>query len=277
VGGTIGSPNDAASYLMLLLPLALGAIVAGWSRGSRLLASAALILGVMALITTQSRGGMILTTIGLGTLLAAAVLRGRIPLFVPAVACLAVLVAAFALYDVILTRFTKDDRGSAYARITLSQVAFRVIADDPVLGCGANNMAVAMKPYAQAPDFRGTWGYVTHDRHLQVWAETGLVGLAAWVTFLGSALLQGWRCWRIGDRFLAPLALGTTMGILGVVLYMFVEVFCGRSQMQTLWIFAALAGTMYHLTADQLGLSRRMSLPVHAMSRVQRTVGAANV
>ncbi|MCE9553929.1 MAG: hypothetical protein K8T91_11215, partial [Planctomycetes bacterium] len=59
VGGTVGAPNEAGSYLALLLPVALGVILAGWSRRSRLLGIACIALGTAALITTQSRGGWI--------------------------------------------------------------------------------------------------------------------------------------------------------------------------------------------------------------------------
>lgn len=274
VGGTIGSPNDAASYLMLLLPLALSVILGGWGRWSRLLAGVAFILGFIALITTQSRGGLVFTVLGLGIVMAAALVRGRISVLIPVAVGLAGVIVAFAFQDVIFARFTKDDNGSAYARVTLMQVAMRVVEDSPILGSGANNMAVVMKPYAHSSDFRGTWGYVTHNRYLQVWAETGIVGLAAWLAFLGTALWRGWQCWRADDRILSPLALGAVMGIVGVVMYMCVEVFCGRSQMYMLWILAALTAAMYRMTVYQSGTSPATLSSLHSMSRAQHETGA---
>jgi len=249
VGGTIGSPNEAASYLTLMLPVALGVILANWSRRSRVLAIAGFALGVAALITTQSRGGWIGFVAAVSLFLAAALVRRRISIAIPAAVCTMAAVAAFAFQGVIVARLTAYDRGAAYSRVTLMEVAMQVIEEAPILGSGANNFVVAMQPYSQSSDHRGAFMYVVHNRHLQVWAETGLVGLAAWLVFLFTSLARGWRAWRADDPFLAPLALATVAGIAGETLHMTVEVFGGRSQMQMLWVLAALAAVFYRNSA----------------------------
>lgn len=247
VGGTIGSPNEAASYLTLLLPLALGVILGGWGRRWKLLASAAFMLGVMALITTQSRGGWVGFALALSLFGGAAVIRRRVSIAIPLAIGVAAVLVAIVFQDVIVTRLTRHDRGAAYSRIALMQVAMEVIEDAPILGAGANNFAVAMLPYSQSSEHRGAFMFVVHNRHLQVWAETGIVGLMTWLAFLLTALARGWRVWRGNDYFLAPLALGMVAGIAGEMLHMTVEVFGGRSQMQMLWVLAALTAVLYQI------------------------------
>jgi len=250
VGGTVGSPNAAASYLIMLLPLTLGVLLTGWSRAIRMLAVLGFVLGAAALVTTLSRGGWVGCAAGIGLFGVAALWRRRISILVPVAAGLALLVVVVAFQQVILKRLTAYDQGSAYSRVTMMQVAMRVVEEAPILGSGANNMAVAMRPHAQSSDFRGTFMYIVHNRYLQILAETGIVGLAAWIIFLLTACGRGWRSWRANDRELAPLALGVVAGMAGEMLHMTVEVFGGRSQLEMLWILVALATILYRLSVS---------------------------
>jgi O-antigen ligase len=93
------------------------------------------------------------------------------------------------------------------------------------------------------PDFSaygGEWLYTVHNKYLLVWAQTGLGGLITFIAVLIVALINGWRAWRLQDRFLSPLALGLGAGLVGHMVHMWVDVFAARPQIQTLWICSAL-------------------------------------
>jgi O-antigen ligase len=127
-------------------------------------------------------------------------------------------------------------------------LAFRIFADHPVLGVGANNFSVAMGPYL-TPEFRHGFLYAVHDKYLLVLCETGIGGLAAFLAFLFAALRRGWQCWNFSDSFLSPLALGFTVGIAGHMVHMNVDIFRGRPMQQMIWLVAALLVAIQRIEA----------------------------
>ena len=73
--------------------------------------------------------------------------RARVSRVVPRVGGFAVVIALL-FHGSIAERLTDDDAGSAHARIPLMETAFRIIADNPVLGVGANNYTAVLPDYA---------------------------------------------------------------------------------------------------------------------------------
>ena len=149
-----------------------------------------------------------------------------------------------------LDRLTDDDRGSARARVPLMMMALDIIADRPVLGVGANNYTEALKP--RKPGFGNEWLFTVHNQYLLVWAETGAVGLAAYLWFLLVTLYRGWQRWKHTDPQLSPLALGFTAALMGQMLHMQVDIFSTRPLVQLLFVVAALIGVMSRMDAPAL-------------------------
>lgn len=237
--GTLGSPNVAGGYLSLLLAPAIGLLLAPLGRWYQRLAMVAFGLGGVALILTQSRGGWIAFALSITILCVLAWHRGWLPLAVPSVFAVVVVLLSLFFHDLIAARLFGNDAGAAYSRIPLMKLAIRMIKDNPLLGVGANNFAVMIEQYA-TPEFAGQWLYTVHNRYLIIWAETGIGGLLAFVSFLVVTIRQGWQCWKLEDRLLAPLALGFTAAIIGHMAHMYVDVFNGRLPGQLLWLIAAL-------------------------------------
>src|SRR5690606_20498540 len=77
-------------------------------------------------------------------------------------------------------------------------------------------------------------------KYLLVTAESGVVGLAAFLFFLFSAARNGWLVWAGGDRLLAPLGLGLMAGLVGLALHMNVDIFNNRQHVQLLAVVAGL-------------------------------------
>jgi O-antigen ligase len=171
--------------------------------------------------------------------------------------------------DAIFNRLAAGENG----RGPLVDLAWHMIRDHPMLGVGINNFAALIRDYA-SPSGHGPWLYVVHNKYLGVWAETGIVGLIAFLWFLGETIGRGWwgmrasaqveqasspgrnkpsgtriagvskanreRGRRLNNRFFSPLILGFTAGIMGQTIHMFVDKFVGRSPTQLLWLAAAL-------------------------------------
>src|SRR5207245_8310594 len=64
----IGAPNSAASYLGMLMAMAVGVLLAKVGRMDKYLAAAALAMGTIPLIFTLSRGGWLGFLVSLATI-----------------------------------------------------------------------------------------------------------------------------------------------------------------------------------------------------------------
>jgi putative inorganic carbon (HCO3(-)) transporter len=247
IGGTIGVPNVAGAYLSILLACAAAVLFTSLGRMYRWLAMGVLGFGSIALISTFSRGAWIALTIAVSAICFSVWLRRGLSLKGP-IALLAVGALLYIpFHGLISERLFGDDKGSAEVRIPLMQLAYRMIADNPVLGVGANNFAVAMDRYL-TPEFRHGWRFAVHNKYLLVLAETGIGGLLAYLAFLLGTLRTGWRCWKVQDSLLSPLALGFVAGIAGHMVHLTVDLFHVRPVQQLLWLVAGLLTAMYRIS-----------------------------
>ena len=239
VGGTVGSPNDAAAYLCLMLSAAIGILwspLRGWVRR---LALAALPVGLIALVVTGSRGGWIAFGIACLLMGAWATREGLIPVRSALVVTVAIGLLLIPFWGTITHRLSGNDNGSAHSRIAMVSLAEKMISAHPITGLGINNVGINIPQYA-GPQFDGQWLYTIHDKYLLVWAEAGIGALIAFLCFLGLTLHRGWRCARSRDRTLAPLAVAITAGVAGQLFHMGVDIFQSKPEVEGLWLIAAL-------------------------------------
>jgi O-Antigen ligase len=248
IGGTVGSPNEACAYLSLLLTLAVSFLFANLGRLQKALAAGVLGLGSIALILTFSRGGWLALLVGVAILCFSIWRRGGPSLRAPIGIAVTLMLFYLPFHEDISTRLFGDDNGSAESRIPLTNLAFRIIADNPVLGTGANNFSIVMDRYL-TPEFRHGFLYVVHNKYLLIWAETGIGSLLAYLAFLFGALRKGWECWKRSDPLLSILALGITGAIVGHMVHMNVEPFRVGAVQELLWLMAALLSAMCRILA----------------------------
>jgi O-antigen ligase len=246
VGGTIGSPNFAAAYFSISLACAASILFANLGRGLKWLAIAVLGFGGIALIFTFSRGGWVAAALAVSLICLVGYRQRGFSLKVPIALILILGLLCLPFQNVISARLLQDDKGSAQSRIPLMKLALRIVEDNPLLGVGANNFTVVMDRYLTS-DFREGWLFAVHNKYLLVLAETGIVGLLAFLAFLLDALRKGWQCWVCRDPLLSPLALGFTAAIAAHMLHMTVDVFRGRPTQQLLWLIAGLLAAMLRI------------------------------
>jgi O-antigen ligase len=238
-GGTIGSPNTAASFLSLLLAPAISVLLTRLQLWIKLLAAGAFALGGAALILTFSRGGWTASALSILIFGFFAWRRGWLSMTIPFIGFFMGAIVLVFFQELILARLSADDRGAAYARVPLMEIAFRIIRDHPLLGVGSNNFVSVLQRYV-TPEFDEAWIYTVHNKYLIVWSETGIGGLMSFLGFLAVTIRRGWLGWRLNDRLLSPIALGLMSGIMGQMVHMFVDLFRSRPQVQLLWTAAAL-------------------------------------
>jgi O-antigen ligase len=260
IGGTIGSPNTAGAYLSIVLATAAALQFTSLGRVHKWLAALVLGVGGVALIFTFSRGAWIAFAVSIAVLCFVAWHRRGLSLKAPIAIIMILTLLYLPFHESISGRLLGDDRGSAESRIPLMNLAFRIIEDNPVLGVGANNFTVVMSHYL-TPEFRRGFLFAVHNKYLLILSETGIGGLLAFLAFLLGAMRKGWRCWRLQDRFLSPLALGFTAALVGHMLQMGVDVFRGRPIQQLVWLVAGLLTAMYGMCARQSSSNSAPGVP----------------
>ncbi len=259
--GSFGQPNPFGGYLGLALPVALslaiwgwqtllqpqgehlaagrrqGAIwalyfsaaalligaglLASWSRGAWLGAAA----GVAAVLVLRSRTAAVLSALA-ALLMAAALLLGAFsPAGVPApvAARLADIPAYFGLTDVLSQPLT-DENFSVLERLAHWVAAQRMWAQAPWLGVGPGNYA-QMYPQVRLPQWEDALGHA-HNVYLNVAAETGLVGLAAYLALMATTAVWLWRQLRRSARLSTAWGRWRSallVGILGVFVHLSVH------------------------------------------------------
>ncbi len=194
VQGTMGHPNTYAMYLTTVIPFALALLLSTARPAAKAVAGLALGLAGPALIFSLSRSAWVNCIAVTGIVLGLAVRRRRISpgaasLLAGAGSMLLLSLVAFGP-DLILSRITGDDSGSAQSRIVLARTALAVLADHPWLGIGLNNYMMVLPQYDAAAFITRT---VVHNAYLLIAAETGLLGLAAYLGLVASLLVRAWR------------------------------------------------------------------------------------
>jgi putative inorganic carbon (HCO3(-)) transporter len=194
VQGTIGHPNSYAMYLVMVIPFTLASLFSRIKHSFKVLAGIMLCLSCVALIFTLARMAWINFLVIISIVLMLAVRRKRISsravIWIVGAGSLILLGLILFGPDIILSRLTSSDQGSAYSRFTLARTALAIIKDHPFVGVGLNNYSLVSTQYGATvigPQF------VVHNAYLLIAAETGLVGLAAFLSFLATLLIQAWR------------------------------------------------------------------------------------
>jgi len=243
VGGTIGSPNNAAAYLSLLIAPALSMMLIQTGRWYRVLALIAFGLSCIALIFTLSRGGWLATGVSTTLFCWFAWRRGWLPITVPILGIFITLTLTMIFQGAITARLFGDDNGSAQSRVPLMMLAFATIREHPILGIGINNFTLLFKT-SNFSDASFNFFYIVHNQYLLIWTEKGTPALCAFIWFLSMAIHRGWNIWHQHDRLLSPIALGLLAGIVGQIVHMNFDVFNDRPQIQLLCIVVGLLTAM---------------------------------
>lgn len=258
--GPVGEKNRFAQVLLVLIPLGIGRIKDSGTSLGRLVAAGATGAIFVALALTFSRGGVIAILV---MLLAAALLK-----FVRwkslLVAGGVMLAAAIVLSPTFVGRVVSignaaelfsdsgdEAEGAIVGRATSNLAAFNVLVDHPVLGVGPGLYG----PYYSV-DYANRLGLRhfdeprrAHNLFLEVGAETGLLGLVAFVTVLVATAIPLWRVrqrWRERNSEYANFATAWLLSLMG---YVTAGLFLHLAYERYLWIIVALAAsTIWILT-----------------------------
>lgn len=235
--GTFQQPNPYGGYLGMTLPLAAGLLLTAWpgravSVRRRQLAAVWLTAAVAAvliaggLFASWSRGAWLGAAVGVtsvvlargGRLLKVALVSGvvgvlvsfaswgRLPLPGALEQRFSDYVADFTTIDVRTVEVT-DANFAVVERVAHWQAAWNMFAERPWTGVGLGNYATVYPRYA-LPRWGDPLGHA-HNYYLNMAAEAGLPGLAAYLVWAGAGLWVAIRAVRVSTGLWRGLALGT--------------------------------------------------------------------
>jgi len=224
LGGTQGNLGVVLAGLLLVLGAVFSALILSWSRGAWMGAAAgglALVgawLAVTLLAPGEGRLGQVTRSRAAGlaglalALLIVALLAGALNL-VPASVTgrLESIAAYFGGFDVTRVEIN-DENFATIERLAHWWAAIDMWRDHPWLGVGIGNYPVAYPQYA-VPRWDDPLGHA-HNYYLNVGAETGLLGLLAYLILLGAMLLH---TVQVAFRTTDALSRGAALGVQGVL------------------------------------------------------------
>lgn len=235
------NPIEYGLYLSLITPLALSFLFTEKKFARRLLWGSYIIVLVLNLLWTFSRGPWIGTLFGIFLVFVGyfknPFYRKRFPL-IPVV----ILVMAVSLYWGLSTgqqiREVFDNRilvqGTINERFELWRVAFNVFLENPILGVGLRNFQY----YSYLADRR--FGYSAVENYFfRALAENGILGFTAFITIIGIVINKVIKI--INNRQDNSLYLGISGGIVALIVCGLSNDSFGYPQITLYWVtFVAL-------------------------------------
>ena len=230
--GTFGQPNPYSGYLNFALLPALALVIFGRDVRERWVAGAASVLLLGAQALASSRGGLIGLVAGLAVLAVVGWRKERLAALAVGIGAPLLIVASFAqliparLTDGLLQQFRlndvsvngqiNDSNFSTMERLAHWLAGLRMFQAHPLLGVGAGNYDTAYPFYGDVrwPEGLGQ----AHNYYINVAAETGIIGLLAFLALVVAMLLLGWRAThpRAGHA-VTPVAWPLLLGLFAVL------------------------------------------------------------
>jgi O-antigen ligase len=251
--GGAGDPNYLAASIVACSIVAVSLLAMPIGQFARWWIAGALVILILGLVMSGSRGGFLAAG---GALLTALFVFKYRRAYVLAAAAVVLGVGALAFLNVPgawerVTDFN-DDNG----RSSLWTVGARMWEDQPVVGVGLNNFVVHSADYIREP---GTLEHtelvverphVPHNTYLQILAEAGVIGLALFAIVcagcIRAAMLAAREFESRGEWSLGTLTRGIVIATASVLA---ASVFLSATTDKRLWLLLALGPVM-------LGLAR---------------------
>jgi hypothetical protein len=245
--GSLGDPNFYAQIMIVLMPIALLQLWAnpGWRvRLSALLALAAILCGV---VLSYSRGATLTLCALVAALLAFRYLRLRY--VVPVI--LAVIIF-LAITDPMFIRRIQTLGGesnpraadiSILERKTYQIGAWHIFLDHPLLGVGFGQSPKYVQRYGRMyGNMLGPKDVAAHNMYLQILAETGLVGFAAFLLILWAVVRPMFALRRYWAQSRPEYAHTLTSLMLGLLLFLVTSIFLHLALTRYFYLLLGLCG-----------------------------------
>ncbi len=202
IGGPVGDPNYFAQIMVVIVPLALERFFHSHRKMHRFFALWALAVCVLSVVFTYSRGGFVaLAVVAAVFFLAYPPRFFQVPLLIIAFLVMSLFLPPryfdriFSLNQLFQQSGTIRPTDIALRdRETQNLVAFEMFKSNPLFGVGLSNYRTDYDKYASRIGLAiGSSGASAHNLYLEVAAETGFLGLSAFMTLIVTAVVITWK------------------------------------------------------------------------------------
>jgi hypothetical protein len=240
--GTIGKPNGLAMYLVPLILLVTALLIKEGEKPYRKLGALAAAVGGVALLFSFSRGGWMAFGLAFLVLIFTMAKGGRTKAGASFAVFAAVMLLGIAFYPQIHDRLaSQEGTDAAVDRIYLIKIAWNMIKESPVVGIGANTFMSVISHYQRGLELQDIYLHMVHNQYLLVFAETGLVGVAAFLWLLVTCFRESLKCARNGTSELArTIGLSAGAGFTAMAIHMMVDMYSSPLCLGLLFVFAGL-------------------------------------
>jgi O-antigen ligase len=223
-GAFLVHPNIFGIFLAVLIPLTIAGFLLRSGRVMRIWFMISSLLGMAALIATESRSAWIsfcaALTLFLGLTLCHRKLRQRSTAATLAVIVLVIGVIAVE-HTVILRRIMDSQAEALEFRGIFNDDARKMIADKPLWGFGLNSYVLNVPLYSKYQ--YGSWPPPVHNIYYMWWAETGLIGLLVQLSMWGLLIWKSIGNLRVRDETMFAINAACLAGMLAFILDGFVS------------------------------------------------------
>ncbi len=228
LASTYGNADHLAGFMEMALPLILGLLLLGYSRGETLLFLYVACMVLSALILSLSRGAWL----GMATALvfmAACLLKDRnfhrkrllFAILGTTLAIIMIILSTTPVVERIMTTAEKDTESNLYSRIQGWKGTIDMIRDYPLTGTGPGTYTYAFTQY-QPPGLE-RHRTMAHNEYLHFITETGVAAVALILFFAVVFYGKGYRKLKNPSRLVRGTALGALAGITAIVIHSFFD------------------------------------------------------
>ncbi len=258
ISGPIGDANFYAQVLVMILPLALDRMWRARSRSGRLGAGYAAAVTTAAIVMTYSRGGALALAVVAAFMLAThpPKLRSVVGLALAAVLAIPLIPDAYIARLGTLTQIgTVDASTDISIRYRTAEVgaAVGMVQDHPLTGVGYGNYAANYQDYSRGLGIDlATTAREPHNLFLEVAAETGIPGVAAFGLLLGvtaAAVVGSRRRLRAAGRH-DEAAMAYALGV-ALIGHLVTSVFLHLDFARFFWTYVGIALALPNVAARE--------------------------
>ena len=228
LASTYGNPDHLAGFMEMALPLLLGLLLLGYSRGETILFLYIACMVLAALILTLSRGAWLGIAVAL-VFMAICLLKDRhfhrkrllIAICGTTLAAVMIILSTTPVVERITTTAEKDTETNLYSRIQGWKGTIDMIRDFPLTGTGPGTYTYAFTRYQ--PPGLGKHRTMAHNDYLHFIGETGLGLIAVLFFSIVAILAKGFKKLKNQSRLVRGTTLGTLTGIFAIIMHSFVD------------------------------------------------------
>ena len=212
VYSTLENPNNYAEFIVLTFPVSLIFCTGIVDRRWKTICTASLVVPVVALLMTYSRSGWV--SFALAAVVFLALWDKRLLPLVVVAAVVALPILPDSVFNRILTIGNTADSSNRY-RLYIWSSVLQMLGDYGLtgIGLGPGNF---IPLYANYSSSMASVAYHSHMLYLEVWLETGLIGILSFLAMYLGIIRRGLRAIRHADPLVRNVLIAAISSLVGV-------------------------------------------------------------